>query len=382
MDALDGVRGLAILLVLLVHFVGDDAAHGMIERGVTKLASYGAWGVDLFFVLSGFLITGILCDSKTKPDYFRSFYVRRILRISPLYYGVLVLLFVVLPVLPIAYPDGLEAARQNQMWLWLYASNIYISLHASWHALPYVSHFWSLAVEEHFYLVWPWVVLVCSRRTLLAICVACAAFSLALRSVLSFEGASDVALIALTPCRLDALCTGAFLAVTARAIGIERLGRHAMRWFVAFSALVVVISIVSAKVGSARALVLPARGTLVAFMFGALLVACVVAPRASTIGWLFRSSAMRFFGKYSYGLYVFQAFVATAFQRHGFESALTSALGSHAAAMIAQAIVGISLSLLMAIASYELFEKHFLRLKARLAPATPAALLTQSPRPI
>src|SRR5580704_13240421 len=87
--ALDGLRGLAILMVLFVHFIGDATAHTAVERGLVKLANYGIWGVDLFFVLSGFLITGILYDAKSSPHYFRDFYVRRTLRIFPLYYGVL-----------------------------------------------------------------------------------------------------------------------------------------------------------------------------------------------------------------------------------------------------------------------------------------------------
>ena len=93
MLVLDGVRGVAILMVLCVHFIGDAPAHTGIERGLVKLANYGVWGVDLFFVLSGFLITGLLHDSKGGNLYFRNFYVRRTLRIFPLYYGVLAILF-------------------------------------------------------------------------------------------------------------------------------------------------------------------------------------------------------------------------------------------------------------------------------------------------
>ena len=87
-----------------------------------KLANYGIWGVDLFFVLSGFLITGILYDAKKAPHYFRDFYVRRTLRIFPLYYGVAGVLFVVLPALPMPYPAGLAEAANHQAWLWLYAA--------------------------------------------------------------------------------------------------------------------------------------------------------------------------------------------------------------------------------------------------------------------
>ena len=136
---LDGVRGLAIALVLSVHFVGDATPTNGLQRALVKLANYGVWGVDLFFVLSGFLITGILLDSRGTTSYYRSFYVRRALRIFPLYYGVLGLLFVVWPMLAVGYPAGLTESAAHQGWAWSYLVNVYVALHRTW-ALPYVSH--------------------------------------------------------------------------------------------------------------------------------------------------------------------------------------------------------------------------------------------------
>ncbi len=381
--ALDGVRGLAIILVLFVHFVSDSAPRGTIELWLTKLTKYGAWGVDLFFVLSAFLITGILCDAKNKPHYFRNFFVRRTLRIFPLYYGVLVALFVIWPLLPVHYPAGLSETFQKQVWLWPYASNIYVSMHGSWDVLPYVSHFWSLAVEEHFYLVWPFVVFACTQRTLVRVCIGAALFSLCLRSALSFAGASDVALVALTPCRLDALSVGALLAIASRSLGIQRLGAVARPALIGFSLLVVGATAWNAIVGAFSEVVLPLRGTLVALAFGALLISSVVAPAGSRLSRGFSSRFMRFFGKYSYGIYVFHFMVATIMKVYAVEARLGQALGSPLAGLAVQALLGVAGSVLLAVGSYELFEKHFLRLKTRFAPSErdlPASAPTQTPQ--
>ena len=104
---LDGIRGVAILAVIAVHFVATifEQPQNLVERIAGKITGYGMWGVDLFFVLSGYLITGILWDSRPSPRYFKAFYMRRTLRIFPLYYGILlshVLLAISVPFLAIA----------------------------------------------------------------------------------------------------------------------------------------------------------------------------------------------------------------------------------------------------------------------------------------
>ena len=192
--------------------------------GVTN---YGSYGVELFFVLSGFLITGILYDARNKPNYFRNFYMRRVLRIFPLYYGVLVLVFFVAPLIPMFRGQTLDYLVDRQAWAWLYAVNVYIAKQGEW-SFSYLDHFWSLAVEEHFYLVWPLVVLLLAQRprTLITVSLAIALGAMLARLTGSLMGLSWWTTYVLTPFRLDGLALGAFLAVTMRQPGgLERLVR-------------------------------------------------------------------------------------------------------------------------------------------------------------
>ena len=144
LPALDGVRGVAVLAVIGSHIFPGNA-QGAFTRSVRFFLGYGSTGVDLFFVLSGFLITGILYDSLHDPQYFRKFYARRILRIFPLYYAVLAVYALGSLFLGMHY-DG-------ELWsLALYLQNTHlvarpIYAYAGPSALP-LSHFWSLAVEE------------------------------------------------------------------------------------------------------------------------------------------------------------------------------------------------------------------------------------------
>lgn len=160
---LDGIRAYAVLLVCLVHFFQVDEnslyeANKYIGIFLFKFSQIGLRGVELFFLLSGFLITGILLESKKSPNYFTTFYARRFLRIFPLYYFVLAISFIVIPYLLPIDAAG-EVVIQKQAWLWTYTSNLsHFFGMESWDAstnLPSFGHFWSLCVEEHFYIFWP-----------------------------------------------------------------------------------------------------------------------------------------------------------------------------------------------------------------------------------
>jgi peptidoglycan/LPS O-acetylase OafA/YrhL len=373
MAELDGVRGVAILGVMLLHFVGSLSAQNILERVVVKLSIYGVWGVDLFFVLSGFLITGILYDAKGSARYFKNFYARRTLRIFPLYYAVLAVL-VLLPVGAVAGVFGELAELQRvQGYLWPYLTNFYVASTGSF-SVPYVSHFWSLAVEEHFYLFWPFVVgslsLVATQRVSLLLMT----LALGLRLFFSQDASSSVdAMKALvwTPCRLDALCCGAWFALAVRSPARAAVERACKRLVPILAAVIVALSAFHARTVAFDAWVLPLRGTALALWFGAAIVELTSdngfapAKRAARAGWL------RWLGRYSYGLYVFHGIVAYLSHEHAWEARWTVATGSHALAAVLVSLVGIGLSVAISVASFELFEQPVLKLK-RLFEYQPA----------
>ncbi|HET9754472.1 MAG TPA: acyltransferase [Myxococcales bacterium] len=369
LPGLDGVRGLAILMVMAVHFVGDASAQTVLQRLVVKAASYGVLGVDLFFVLSGFLITGLLVDAKDRPNYFRNFYARRTLRIFPLYYLVLALLFLVLP--RIAEPTPLlEEARRHQVFLWTYTANFYIAAKSAW-ALSYVTHFWSLAIEEHFYLLWPLVVFSFRRETLERICAGVIAAGLGLRVYLTFHGVSELSISVLTPCRVDTLCVGALLALVARREGgAEALVRKAPRAAAVLAFAVFAVSAWCALTGLGLPLLHQVRGSLYALLFGALALISV-SPAPGPVGRFFQGSVLRFFGKYSYGLYVYHGMLTWWFIEFHVEERLDALLPGHSLAIAVRALLGVAISLAVAVASYEMFEKPFLRLKRFFEAADP-----------
>src|SRR2546426_3790254 len=185
MPALDGLRGFAMLLVFLNHAIALplEPATTRIDAAVHVIAYGAGWtAIDLFFVLSGFLITGILLDTQGQPRWWPNFVVRRVLRIFPLYFGALTVLFVLLPRLVHWSEPQFDTLQANQTWYWTYTVNLLTALTHGRGTPLGTAHFWSLSIEEQFYLIWPLIVWACKPRALLRLVALALVAGLAFRS--------------------------------------------------------------------------------------------------------------------------------------------------------------------------------------------------------
>ncbi len=239
--ALDGVRGVAILLVLINHFSPEKNYGNTLAKIFQPITGNMVVGVDLFFVLSGFLITGILLRSRSSEHYFRNFYSRRALRIFPLYYFVLILLLIGLHTIPSW--EKLTTLRDAWPWYWFYGTN-YLICRTGFtfldHAQVSLGHFWSLAVEEHFYLFWPLMVWFLSDRSLVRLCIALIVIAPICRAYAVISGENPLVPYVATQCRMDCLALGALLAVLIQQRSAKELLRS-FQWVGLFSAAAAIV---------------------------------------------------------------------------------------------------------------------------------------------
>jgi peptidoglycan/LPS O-acetylase OafA/YrhL len=305
--ALDGLRGLAVILVMMHHWTLLSLSHNRIDLKIAAVLHGGWVGVELFFVLSGFLITGILLDARGKPHFFRDFYARRTLRIFPLYYAfVFLFMFLVLPADPLMYWTDPNAAMPSQWWYWTYCSNFMLARNGFYSVLDPT---WSLAIEEQFYWIWPLVVLALPHRRLITVCFGLLAFSVVLRAVLAFHGAMYPSAYVLMPSHMDGLLVGAIIAMQARSAG-GLLERRSM-WLVAGGIGAVVAlgtTILAALKGLGvreYAWTAPTIYTALSLLGGVVLIHAAIARPGSVLGLLFGNALLRKFGKYSYAMYLF-----------------------------------------------------------------------------
>lgn len=361
---LDGLRGMAILLVMSYHFcLPYIGFHGHESGFVLQLAQGGWMGVDLFFVLSGFLITGILVETRDQEHYFRNFLVRRFLRIWPLYYVSLLALLVVIPLVLSLIPPELQSMRDKQAWFWLYASNWLFALEGGF-ARTSGGYFWSLAVEEQFYLIWPFVVYAMSSRSLLRTSLALLCFSLIARVVLAHMGVATGALYAMTFTHLDGLAVGSSIAVCLQSPPDEA---SLKRWL-PVAAGIAALGLVAVRIADGDLFFwskyMATYGyTLIVALFGALLV-LVVQGRSSLLASVFSNGFMTRCGKYSYALYMVHVPVASLLYPLVMRALdrFKPTIG-YEGAFLVFAVLSFVMSWALAISSWYLLEKRILALK-------------------
>jgi len=311
----------------------------------------------LFFGLSGFLITGILVDARGSGSYFRAFYARRVLRILPAYYGFLLVAFVILPALHLGAGDNYMLARQHQGWYWLHLTNVMMSLGAAGRG-PYPGTlFWSLAVEEQFYLLWPAIVALCSVRTLRRVCIAgiFACAILRILGVLADVPALTLSVLPIT--RGDTLFVGGLLAIEYRRGSLSRwLG--AVKVAAPLAALTIIGLMIfynQLDYGDSGTAMF---GSIAITILGASAVIVGIASPRSTFAKILPSGFLRFFGRYSYAIYIVHTAVLAALDYYR-PFAQVASIGGQL--LWAVAYVGFSTGIAML--SWHLVEKHFLRLK-------------------
>ena len=364
---MDGIRGFAALTVVVFHaqsYAPLGESSGIWDGCLHPLIRYGWAGVDLFFVLSGFLITGILLRAREKPDYFRNFYIRRCLRIFPIYYVSLILVLGVLPLLTV-YPGSAELPG-NWPWYFLYLQNWAVGF--GWIDVggsEILGHFWSLAIEEQFYLVWPLLVWKLREKTLTKLSIAVIALAPILRLVLLLGGWGTFEVYSNTLARADGLLAGSLVAIALRnqvwRIRMERIAVPAL-WVGGIGLVLVYAWLGSVTFTNKKVLLLMLPLNL---LLAAAVVFLGATRPASPPSRFFSARILRWFGKYSYALYIFHVPIMLVFDGMLGDSHL--AHSPFVNYLLFLTVTG-SASLAVALISWHWCEKYCLRLKDRYAP--------------
>lgn len=347
LPAIDGLRGLAVLVVVLFH--GTVNGPRFVALSYRELRDFGWMGVDLFFVLSGFLITGILHDTRGQPRYFSNFYARRALRIMPLYFVYLAIFFAIY---------GHIDSFWHQL---LHLSNFRLSMAGSWFKESPANLTWSLSIEEQYYLLWPLAVFYLTRRPLLWLLGLTLAASVALRYSYAYSGFTNTTIYTSTLCRLDGLALGSMLALAVRSPGgIERIARHGPLLFPMGLLGIAVIRHLGGTLNfyAVPNLLLPWLFTSTALVSGGLL-ATVISRPTRLLESLFANRVLCALGRHSFAMYllhveIIRALAALWPMPDESRSELSAALFQ---------LAGLGLTFLAALLVWHLFEARILRLK-------------------
>jgi peptidoglycan/LPS O-acetylase OafA/YrhL len=404
LQSLDGLRAIAIILVFFNHLKGFFPVVNAPTFYFQWYVGQGWIGVDLFFVLSGFLITGILLDIRNAENYFSGFYARRVLRIFPLYYTVLIGVIVASQILTKIHVQqapiiaSLVPLPEDRWVYFCYLTNWIGLWKAQWDAQfgSILAHFWSLAVEEQFYFVWPAIVWVVRPRAIPWIAGIVAGLSAVIRLgwvahcgiQMVMPQSAEIQLA--TICRLDGLFIGALCACLFRNPELMPRIRKWLPWiaslglcsfFLAFSALLFfpvraaqliygpAPAILHSLDDATRLFALCGGFTLLALGFGALvLLAACTESESSWMQKLLKSRFLAPIGAYSYGIYVFHVPILGLASTFLLPRIVVRSAGEAAITECAYIVVLAAASFIISAISYEFFEKRILSFKRYFVP--------------
>lgn len=337
---LDGVRGLAIILVICFHCFRFPL---------------GWIGVDLFFVLSGFLITGILLDSKEHKYYFRNFWLRRTLRIFPLYY--LVLCLVLLPKLLFKF----DTIGEPSFSYWAYVQNWKFTLDANFPTgKGTLNHFWSLAIEEQFYFIFPVIIRYARPKFLLGWILAFIITAIGARCFFYFN--NNIGYYVFTFSRIDSLAIGALLAYLVRT-NHDLIKKYVYSVFF-FSLFVIVLIISTGFLHNSNQYFATFGYTVIALFFASILVFCISSFEHNYIKLFFNNRVLKMVGKIAYGLYVYH-FILYILLKPLIERSINNVVHNSIFSKVSVSLIIVSITFLLSYWSYLFYERRFLLLKNR-----------------
>lgn len=360
---LDGVRGIAALMVMIFHFFLGVSSNSFTINLIKKIATFGQTGVTLFFVLSGFLITRILIKTKSEKGYFKNFYLRRSVRIFPLYYFFLFFAFIVSPFLFNSINVGSVYTSYtpliDQFYYYTYLQNFARTFSWGWQG---PGHFWSLAVEEHFYLFWPFMVYFFSNNNLKKVIIFIIVFALLLRAIMLNNG-YEVFYFTFT--RFDSLAIGSLLALLElkKVFKVENSNKFLVL-LIAFSLPTFILLTVFS--GTANYYVQIFKYLFISMTYFSFICYVLSIKTNNFINKILNSSILQYSGKISYGLYVYHPFVYFLVE-YFFETDY----------ILINMLSRFILTYIISSLSYKYFESYFLRFKKYFVSDKPKSLIKE-----
>ncbi len=290
---MDGLRGIAILLVVFYH-----------NFGFVQYFFFGWLGVDLFFVLSGFLITDILLKTVNKAGYFKNFYAKRVLRIFPIYYLSLIIFLLILPRIK-HFPLDFSFYIDHQWWFWTYLQNWFLIFHNVGNTTTAIQHYWSLAVEEQFYIVWPLLIFIVRKpKVLLTLAGLLLVGVICTRLYMWTMQIKDLNYFGLyTYTRIDGICIGSMLAIL-QFMRSPFIKKYFTGLVLLLAAMNFVFYFINKEFNFTYPYLAIVGYTTFAMLF-AIVVHEVIQGDNKLFNFILNIKPLKFFGRISYGLYIF-----------------------------------------------------------------------------